>query len=577
MTEYNDKRCTKCILDDGENWCSCDPKESGNKKCYLGSDTVLRGNFVVGKTISSDGETTHYMGYDRQSEEKIVITEYFPYPISQRHENCETILPSSGKEVSYKALMSEFEEIINLQTTLSSDYNIIAPYNVLADNNTIYGIYNYNEYTPLEKYLEDKGAPLVWNDIKGAFLQLCSTVMAIHKKGVIHRGICPENIMINSSGLIYLTGFSTAANRTDDSEIKSTLYEGYSAPEQYSIRGWQSEWTDVYGLAALLYTMLTGVVPIRDDNGNIKPAIDINPNIPDFVSQGIAASLIEQGMYRLGEVDRFTAMLLEDTSASTAVFDSVAPTQVKATQIPSVKDIQHTIHGGTIIIEDVEKALEEAKKQSATQIPEVLPVKQSVIRLRKRHGFLVATVALVIIIALGLIDDYNNVPIEIVPVESPPVIMDLDTKYLPDFTGQNADEVVNLNASQDSYRLIIREDFSSTVLDGDIISQKPEPGTSYVNKPYVILTVSTGMREIPMPSIIGLTTQEAIDTLTAYGINHRVFEVIDESLTEGYIGRATVEPGEMVDIYDDTVYLYTGVNVEVESEDTEDKEDGSTE
>ena len=90
------------------------------------------------------------------------------------------------------------------------------------------------------------------------FPPIFTTLSLIHNAGIIHRGICPENILITVKGEIKLIGFCISSMRTQNTELNAELYSGYAAPEQYNSLEWQGTWTDVYAISAVLYRMLTG-------------------------------------------------------------------------------------------------------------------------------------------------------------------------------------------------------------------------------------------------------------------------------------------------------------------------------
>src|SRR5699024_1487126 len=75
-------------------------------------------------------------------------------------------------------------------------------------------------------------------------------VAAMHQVGLVHRGICPENIRVLENGRARLTGYATIGLRTAGSGLHGQLYEGYSAPEQYSVVEFEGRYTDVYSLSA---------------------------------------------------------------------------------------------------------------------------------------------------------------------------------------------------------------------------------------------------------------------------------------------------------------------------------------
>ena len=87
-------------------------------------------------------------------------------------------------------------------------------------------------------------------------------VEAMHQVGLVHRGICPANIRIMDNGRARLTGYATVGLRTAGSGLHEQLYEGYSAPEQYSTAEFEGRYTDEYSLAAVFYRMVCGVSPV---------------------------------------------------------------------------------------------------------------------------------------------------------------------------------------------------------------------------------------------------------------------------------------------------------------------------
>ncbi|MFQ9094442.1 MAG: hypothetical protein ACLR5S_09210, partial [Ruminococcus sp.] len=96
-------------------------------------------------------------------------------------------------------------------------------------------------------------------------------------------------------GDLLLTSFSIAAVRTANSELECEIYNGYAAPEQYSVSERQGTWTDVYGVCAVIYRVLTGSMPpsaiSRMENDNLVAPSVLNPNVPRHVSNVIMQGL----------------------------------------------------------------------------------------------------------------------------------------------------------------------------------------------------------------------------------------------------------------------------------------------
>lgn len=96
---------------------------------------------------------------------------------------------------------------------------------------------------------------------KGAFPSDTDNAEPCASAGIIHRGISPQTILVTEKNELKLIDFQISAGRTTGTEIACEMYPGYSAPEQYSSAEWQGTWTDVYGISATLYRVLTGCVP----------------------------------------------------------------------------------------------------------------------------------------------------------------------------------------------------------------------------------------------------------------------------------------------------------------------------
>ena len=104
----------------------------------------------------------------------------------------------------------------------------------------------------------------------------------------MHRGICPENIRVLENGRARLTGYATVGLRTAGSGLHEQLYEGYSAPEQYSTTEFEGRYTDEYSLAAVVYRMVCGQSPVPAAQRLVS---DSNPRartleraVPEYVS-----------------------------------------------------------------------------------------------------------------------------------------------------------------------------------------------------------------------------------------------------------------------------------------------------
>ena len=135
--------------------------------------------------------------------------------------------------------------------------------------------------------------------------QIGEALTVIHAKGLLHRDIKPRNIMIRTGNKIaVLIDFGIAREFVPGLIQRHTVYRtpGFAPPEQYELEAPRGEYIDVYGLAATLYTLLTGIIPTsadqRDRNISLEAPITLNPSISASVNRAIMHGMSMQPQYR---------------------------------------------------------------------------------------------------------------------------------------------------------------------------------------------------------------------------------------------------------------------------------------
>lgn len=301
--------CPKCGYDD----------DTLSQPNYLPTKTVLDGRYIVGRLLSSNGESAVYIGYDRSTETKVLVREYMPDALCSRTRESPDIKINAGDLVQYKNYMSEFIELNkNLMRLRSATSHIVAPIDMFSQNNTAYVIMQYTEAVTLKQYLADNAGELTWDQVKKLFPPLLTTLACIHNAGILHRGISLENILVTDRGELLLTGFSIPEIRTVNTDLAPELYTGYSAPEQYASSEWIGTWTDVYAVAAVMYRLLTGCMPTepmaRVGNDDLLEPAKINYNVPANVSKVIIQAMRLNCDQRIRTVTDFVTKLFEQPS-----------------------------------------------------------------------------------------------------------------------------------------------------------------------------------------------------------------------------------------------------------------------
>ena len=145
--------------------------------------------------------------------------------------------------------------------------------------------------------------------------KVAEAVIVVHEKGLLHRDIKPQNIMVRDNQDAVLIDFGLARGFIPDrtQQMSLGLTHGFAPPEQYGEIGRFGEYTDVYALAATLYYLLTKTPPtaayLRALNHPLKPPFQINPNISDAVHKAILQGMEMDATKRPQSVQKWLAML----------------------------------------------------------------------------------------------------------------------------------------------------------------------------------------------------------------------------------------------------------------------------
>lgn len=283
---------------------------------YLPPGTYLNDRYVVGRLLRYNGEGADYIGYDTGTGTKVTIREYMPDTLCSRTKESTVLSVKQNCVAQYKAFMSEFVELNKMLAKMRTLSHINPAIDMFGDNNTGYVVFRYIEGVNLSKFLKEHAGELTWEEVKKLFPPIFTTLSLVHNAGLVHRGIAPENIIVTEKNELKLIGFCIADARTANTELAGEIYPGFAAPEQYSSSNWQGTWTDVYGICALLYRILTGTAPTdameRVANDTLVEPRALNGNIPVNVSKVIMNGMCLSGEMRIQTVTELVTQLFEE-------------------------------------------------------------------------------------------------------------------------------------------------------------------------------------------------------------------------------------------------------------------------
>lgn len=481
--------------------------ENQNPEGALPLGTQLAGRYTVGSYLSADGDGLSYRGVLNEEKKFVLIKEYFPVTLCNGRSADGALMPKEGKEVLFKTSRMDFKDLYDDLRNLTPATGLNTILDVMEENNTVYAIEESEKGMTLTHYLSLRSRTLTPAEARTLLQPVMEGVTQLHKAGLIHRGICPDNILLPIDGTARLTGYGTLALRTGGSELKSQLYPGYAAPEQYSAAEFSGRYTDVYALAAVCYRMVTGQIPVaapqRKVRDSLESAHSLEAGVPTWFSQVLACALRLDPARRMQTVPELMSALT-DPNVANAMFER-GDNQISTRKIMGVS--------------------------------------------------LAVIVVLAVLLVWSLLDaeESNHTP---APTQPPAVsesgesgTSDQEVETIPDLVGKRYASEIKDNDLYTGYRIVMTEENSSEVAAGIVISQEPVAGTIKTEDGEIIqIVVSKGPNLVEMPDIIGFTQSNASKQLDERGIQYKMQIVEnDGTMAEGCVAKTDVLAGTKFD------------------------------
>lgn len=413
---------------------------------------------------------------------------------------------------------------------LLSHKNIVKVYDVNFGESLQYIVMEYIDGITLKEYINKIGA-ITWNDALYFMTQILRAVQHAHDKGIVHRDIKPQNIILLSNGDIKVTDFGIA--RFSRSETKTLTEQAigsvhYIAPEQAKGE-FTDEKADIYSLGVVLYEMLTGEVPFEADSAvsvalmqvqaDAKRLTDINPNIPLGLEQ-ICIHAMQKN-----PVDRYqtaTEMLIDieeiiknpNTTFNYTVKEDLNPTRIvdKIDGAPASDDVEAEEEGDP-----------EHKKKVITAIA---------------IGSIVLVAAIVLIV-MAFTNGFNT-----------------KTVILENFVDQSYDEIKDDSNYSSKYEFIAEYEKSDEDKVGLVLRQEPEAGSKVIEGSQVTLYVGVSNKDLVVPNVYEYTPEQAKQELAKSGIKVVTVKYMNsESVAEGKVMATDPKQGSVVSSTDEVIII----------------------
>lgn len=465
------------------------------------------------------------------------MDKYLGTTLDDRYEILE-VIGSGGMAVVYKATdhrLNRFVAVKILRDELSRDEefrarfqteaqavamlshpNIVSVYDVSHSDTVEYIVMELIEGVTLMQYMLKKKV-LNWNEALHFSQQIARALEHAHSKGIVHRDIKPQNIMLLRDGTIKVADFGIAALESAQEQRSAQTIGSvhYIAPEQ--ARGEQPDTrSDIYSLGVVMYEMLTGRMPYDGDTaeqialqhiaGVATDPQEINPDIPDELARITLKAMnadINARYQTAGELlDDLDAFRKQQLSAASTDQDSFENAEGV---FPDVEPIGRT--------GEMSKARYARRRRRARKVS----------ILSGTAGVLIFIIAVFVFLWNYWLRD---------------IFSTAERIELPKFVGQSYETVINDSAYRDLYNFSVTYSIDPNVPEGEIISQDPEAGRSMMIVPERItvnLTVSTGVREETVPDVANKAYSEATLELQNAGFKVEPQYAASDTVTEGYV------------------------------------------
>ena len=261
--------------------------------------TILSGRYLLGCPVGKGGFGITYIAMDLPKEEIVAVKEFFPAKLAIRDEESDAVLPASEDKALYfrTGLKSFCEEGRLLQ--LCADIPAIVSFReMLRENETAYLVMDYVQGISLRKYMKQHREPFAEDQALELMRPIMEALSAMHRRGILHRDISPENLILGEDQRLTLIDFGAAREFSTDEEenLTSILKRGYAPEEQYHSGSRQGPWTDLYAACAVLYHMMTNILPqeaaARVESDQLTPL----RRLPGFTFRESTCAALEKGL-----------------------------------------------------------------------------------------------------------------------------------------------------------------------------------------------------------------------------------------------------------------------------------------
>lgn len=428
--------------------------------------------------------------------------------------------------------------------------NIVKVYDVSFGDLIQYIVMEYVDGITLKQYIE-RQRNLRWKDAVYLTIQVLRALQHAHDKGIVHRDVKPQNIMLLSDGTIKVTDFGIARFARSEHKTMTDKAIGsvhYISPEQ--ARGeLTDEKADIYSVGVMLYEMLTGKLPFEADSAVSVAIMQLqqNPVLPRDINENIPVGLEQITMHAMqkdvAKRYRSAAEMLRDLEEFRRSPDMVfeytyfvdnEPTRfVDAVNEADILGSSAAAEQNRVLDSDEDDDYDDEADEKSPVIPILA-------------GVAIAFIIAAVVVGFIIIKSWNKEETESVTV--------------PNFVGMTQDDVQFRYDADFTFKIDYRP--SDTVPAGTVIEQSKPAGTSIKKTQTIVLVISQGKELIEIPPVASLSQYDAVNQLNKSKFQVKIVEIHHETVEAGKVIKTNPESGKAY--YGAEIEVYVSIGPEIQ-------------
>lgn len=505
-------RCFGCMEEIPENeeicrHCGYQKGTDVKEAYYLLPGKIIGGKYLIGKVLGYGGFGVTYIGWDTTLNRKVAVKEYLPSDFATRSYGTELLTVFSGEAtVQFEAGLNSFISEAKRLAKFNRIPEIVDIYDCFMENGTGYIIMEFLEGVTVKEILKEQERIPV-EEARRIAMAVLRGLSEVHKEGIIHRDIAPDNIFINKKGEVKLLDFGAAryATAVQSRSLSVVLKPGYAPEEQYRSRGEQGPWTDVYAMGATFYRMVTGIRPEeaieRIVEDNLKPPSALGISIEPNTETALMNSLNVRKEFRTKDAETFYKELGSDVK--------------------------------------VERVIEEKTVKEDLKIPPWM-----------RWGAAAAGVLLCLCVGLLATGNISFTKKQIESSGGAEALKEGEC-YVPNVSGMSYEEAEKALQEKNLTVLINGMNYSESIEKNKILSQTPKDGEKASAEETVYVIMSGGSQEVMMPDLSGMEYEEAKELIAAQNLvlkKDGVTKEYSDVVEKGRVISQNIDPEERIKV-----------------------------